>query len=92
MVLRLVKKKKVFGVDNSSPEHADRRLKDIFTFGRGPTNGLDDNIVTEKAKHSINYSEQQNKFYFSVHSNGSNSFWSVKGVRVYKLKTKDSEK
>ena len=77
MVMRLVKKKKVFGVDNSFPEHADRRLKDIFTFGRGTTNGLDDNIVTEKAKRSINYSEQQNKFYLSVHSNGSNSFWSV---------------
>ena len=40
------KKVVIFGVDNSSPMHADNKTKHIFVLGEGPTQGLDDTMIT----------------------------------------------
>ena len=36
----------IFGVDMSSPVHIDNKEKDILIIGEGPTQGLDDTILT----------------------------------------------
>ena len=59
-------------------------------LGKGPTDRLDD-TTTAAAKYSINFTEQQNKFCLSLHSNESNSFLFVNGVKIYQFKSKDSE-
>ena len=59
-------------------------------LGKGPTDRLDD-TTTAAAKYFINFTEQQNKFCLSLHSNESNSFLFVNGVKIYQFKSKDSE-
>ena len=36
----------IFGADVISSVHVDNKKKDISTFGEGPTQGLDDTILT----------------------------------------------
>ena len=47
MVLSLVWTK------NSSPIHTDNRKKYMLVHGEGPTDGLDDTLITAKAKYSV---------------------------------------
>ena len=49
----------LYGVDNNPSLHADNRKKDILILCKGPTEGLDDTIVTAKTDYSINFIEQQ---------------------------------
>ena len=44
----------VFGVDMSSSIHVDNKKKDILVFGRGPTQGLESTLTSEKM-YSINF-------------------------------------
>ena len=78
----------IFGVDNSSSQHADNRKKTLI-FGKGPTDGLDDTTSPAEAEYSINFSEQQNKFFLNLHDNGSNSYLFVNGVKTCQFKAKD---
>ena len=48
-----------FGADMSSSVHIDNKKKYILILGKGPTNGLDDIILTAEKEYSINFTEQQ---------------------------------
>ena len=40
----------------SSSVHIDNKKKDILILGKGPTQGLDDSMLTAEAQYSINFS------------------------------------
>ena len=79
----------IFGVDNSSSVHIHNKKKDILVLREGPTQGLDNTIITT-AKYSINFTGGRKKFCFSLHYNGSNSFFN-NAKKIYKFKTKTLE-
>ena len=64
----------IFGVDISSFVHIDNRNKDILILGEGPSQRLDDIILTEEAKYPINFTQPNKIFVLNLHYNGSNSF------------------
>ena len=39
----------------SSPVHFDNKNKNILLLGEGPTQGLDDTILTAESKYPINF-------------------------------------
>ena len=59
----------------SSSVHANNRNKDILILGKGQTKGLDNILLTEEAKYSINSSRSERKFCLKLHYNGSNSIF-----------------
>ena len=63
----------IFGVDMSSSTKSDNRKKDILILGKSPTQGLEHTVSAEKM-YSINFTEQNNKFSFSLHYKGGNSY------------------
>ena len=48
----------IFDADISSYSYVHNKKKDILILGEGPTQGLEDTILTAKKKYSINFSEQ----------------------------------
>ena len=60
----------IFGVDMSSSVHIDNKKKHILILGKGPTQELDDTMLTAEAQYSINFSRSNIKFCLSVHYNG----------------------
>ena len=48
--------------------------KDILTLGEGPIQVLDGTSLTAEKKNSINLTENNKKFLFSLHYNGANSY------------------
>ena len=79
-----------FGVDMSSSTKIDNRKKDILILGKGPTQRLEHTLSVEKM-YSINFTEQNYKFYLSLHYNGANCYLFVNGKEIHKFKAKDSE-
>ena len=49
----------IFGADMSSYVHIDNNEKDILTLGEGPTQGLDNTILTAEAKYYIKFTNQE---------------------------------
>ena len=45
----------ISGVDISSSVHDDNKKKNILFLGIGPTQGLDDTILTAEGQYSINF-------------------------------------
>ena len=80
----------IFGVDISSSLHIDNKKKDILILGKGPTQGLEHTLTTEKLC-SINFTKGNTKFRISLHYNGANSYLFVNGSEIIKYKAKDSE-
>ena len=70
--------------------HIDNKKKDILVLGKGPTQGLEHTLTAEKM-YSINFMGTKNKFCFSLHYNGANSYLFVNGAEIYKFKAKHSE-
>ena len=65
----------IFGADLSSSMHIDNKNKDFSALSEGPTQGLDDTILTVEAnKYPINFTQSGKKIVLSLHYNGSNSF------------------
>ena len=56
----------------SSSAHIDNKEKDIL--GIGPTQGLDDTMLTAEAQQSINFSRSNRKCCLSLHDNGATVF------------------
>ena len=52
----------IFGADMNSSVHIDNKGKDILILGEGPTQGLDDTLLTVEAKYLINFSRSQRIF------------------------------
>ena len=48
----------IFGIDDSSPAHADNWKKKTLILGKDQTNGLDDTTLTAEAEYSINCSKE----------------------------------
>ena len=46
----------------SSSVHIDNKKKDISIFGKGPTQRLDDTMLTAKAQYSVNFTRPNRKF------------------------------
>ena len=80
----------IFEVNMSSSIYVDNKRKNILTLGKGPTQGLEHILTTEKI-YSINFTVTKNKFYLSLHNNGANSYLIVNGTEIDKSKAKDSE-
>ena len=53
----------IFGADMSSSVDVDNKGKDILILGEGPTQGLDDPILTTEAKYPINFTQSGKKLY-----------------------------
>ena len=81
----------IFGVGNSSSVHINGKNRNILVFGEGPTQSLEDAIITSKAKYSINFTESGKRFVLSLHYNRSESFLFVNTVKMYQFRAKDSE-
>ena len=56
----------IFGADMSSSAHIDNKKKDILVLGKGPTQGLEHTLTTEKM-HSINFTVTGEKVCLSLH-------------------------
>ena len=80
----------IFGADMSSSAHIDNKKKDILVLEKGPTQGLEHTVITEKV-HSINFTVTKKKFCLSLHYNGADSYLFVNGKEIVKFKAKDSE-
>ena len=64
--------------------------KDILIIGKGPTQGLEYTLTTEKL-YSVNVTKKNRKVCLSLHYNGTNSYLFVNGTEIIKFKAKDSE-
>ena len=73
----------IFGVDNSSSVYIDSKKKDILVLGKGPTQGLDDTMITAEAEYSINFSRSRGKFCLSLHYNGRSNSLFVNSTKIY---------
>ena len=80
----------IFGADMSSFAHIDNKKKDILILGKGPKQGLEHTLTTEKI-YSITFTLTKKKFCLSLHYNGANSYLFVNGAEIYKFKAKDSK-
>ena len=63
--------------------HVDNKGKD-----KGPTQELDDTILTAEAKYPINFTRSEKRFVLSLHYNGSSSVLFVDATKVYQFKGK----
>ena len=45
----------IFGADMSLSMYIDNKNKDVFILGEGPTQGLNDTMLTAEAKYPINF-------------------------------------
>ena len=75
----------------STSVHVYDKGKDILVLGEGLTQGLDDTTLTMEAKYLINFTQSGEIFVFSLHYDGSNSFFFVNATKVYQFKAKNSE-
>ena len=69
----------------------DDRNEGILILDKGRADELNDTVATAEAKYSINFTEQQNYYFLSLHYNGSNTFLFVNGLKIYQFKAKGSE-
>ena len=74
----------------SSSAHIDKMKRDILALGKGPTQGLDHTLTAGKM-YSLNFTATKNKFCWSLHYNGANSYLFVNSQKIMKFKTKDSK-
>ena len=52
----------IFEADMSSSVHIDNKNKDMLIFGEGPTQGLDDTVLTPDLKYPINFTQPRKRF------------------------------
>ena len=74
----------------SSSAHIDNKKKDLLVLGKGPTQGLEHTLTTEKI-YPINFTLKKKKFCLSLHYNGPNSYLFVNGTEIYRFKVKNTE-
>ena len=70
--------------------HIDNKKKYIFILGKGPTQGLNDTLLTEP-QYSINFSRSNRQICLSLHYNGSNRFLFADATKIYQFKAEDSK-
>ena len=80
----------IFGADTSSSVHVDDKKKDILVLRKGPTQGLEHTLNTEKM-YSIKFTVTKKKFCLNLHYNGADSYLFANGTEIHKFKAKDSD-
>ena len=65
-------------------------IKKILILGKGPTQGLDDNMLTSEGQYSVNFSRSNWKFCLNLHYNRNNSFL-FNATKIYQFKANDPE-
>ena len=83
-VVDLVKMYQFFWTDIMTSSHIDNKKKDILVLGKGPTQGLEHSLTTEKV-YSINFAVTKKKFCFSLHYNGVICYLFVNGKEIVKF-------
>ena len=78
----------IFAADMSSSVHVDNNKKYILILHEGPTQGLNDTILTAEKMYLINFTESRKKLSLIFHYNGVNSYLFVNGVEIHKFKSK----
>ena len=63
----------------------------MLILDKGPTQWLDDTMVTVEVYYSINFSRSTKIFCLSLHYNGNNRFLFVNATKTYQIKAKNSE-
>ena len=71
--------------------HIDNKNKDVLILGEGPTQALDDTILTAEAIYPINFTQSNKRFVLSLHCRGSNSFLFVNATKINQFKARNSE-
>ena len=75
----------------SSLVHVDSKEKDILVLGEGPTQELDDTMITPEAKYPINFTESGKKFRLSLSYNKARVVLFVNAIKMHQFKAKASE-
>ena len=75
----------------SSSLLANNKTRSILVLGEGFTQGIDNTTPYSEKLYSINFAENNKKFYLSWHYNGAYSYLFVNSKESHKFKTKDSE-
>ena len=81
----------LFRADMSSSVHVNNKGKGILIFGKGPTQGLVDTILTAETIYPINFTEPNKRFVLSLHYTGSNNFLLVNATKIYHFKAQKSD-
>ena len=68
--------------------HIDNKSKDLLILGEGPTQALNDTILTAEAKYPINFTQSGKRFVLSLLYDGSNIFLSVNATKNINSKQK----
>ena len=79
----------ILGVDMKSSAHIDNKKKDILVLRKGPTQGLEHTLTTEKMYWIILLWQERNSIWGCIIK--VNSYLFVNGTETYKFKAKDSE-
>ena len=72
----------------SSSVHVGNNKKYILILHEGPTQGLNDTILTAEKMYLINFTESRKKLSLIFHYNGVNSYLFVNGNEIHKFKSK----
>ena len=75
----------ILGVNMSSSVHIVNKNEDIIILGKGPTQELDNTVLTAEAEYSTNFSRSQRKFCSSLHYNGSNILF-LNATKIFQFK------
>ena len=60
----------IFGVHMSSSVHVVNKGKDILVLGKGPTQELGEDSLTSEKMFSVNFTDNGEKYFLSLHHNG----------------------
>ena len=63
--------------------------KDILILGKGWTQAIGQHSSAAQKMYSINFTENKEKYCFSLHYNGANSYLFANVTEITKFKTKD---
>ena len=80
----------IFGVHMSSSVHVVNKGKDILILGKGPTQELREDSLTSEKMFSVNFTDNGEKYFLSLHYIGANSYLFVNGTKIIKFKAKYS--
>ena len=72
----------IFGGYMSSSVHVNNKTKNILVLGKDFVQGLDNTAIYVEKLYSINFTENNKKFYLSWHCNGADSYLFVNGTEI----------
>ena len=81
----------IFGVDMSFSVHATNRANNIYVMGDGLTQGIHDTTLYVEKNYWRNFTDPGKKFIISLHYNGDESYFFVKGRQELKFKAKTDQ-